>query len=725
MGAPAAPRRARNAHGARRAARAARARSPGDTGRAKPTDAIAASSVSTPSGSSRAGWRASFSSAAPGVGEVGRAARSLLKSPGLTATIVLTVGLGIGGCATIFSMVDALYLRPLPYPDASRLAWIYTDAPPNHFPFSVVDFQALQEGQTSFESIAATTRGGARASPPTTASSSSGWWRARPGSSRRGGCRWSAAARPTRSRGRTRSTRHGAGHPRVRRALPRRGGPGGRAREGRDAGRRAVRDHRDPPVLARAAGARRGDPAHPPTRAPTRKGPFFLQVYGRLRPGADPAAAERELRSLNTRLFPLWADSYQDRNASWGLMGVVEHARGDAGSLLGVLMAAVAMVLLISLTNAANLLVARVNARDRELAVRAALGATRGRIWSHLLVESALLAAAGAALGLGLARGGVALLPVMAGTWLRRAGEADLTLHTVGFALALAAAGGLVFAVVPALHRRREHHPGAALRAGGRSSTASASRQRSQRLLVAGQLAIVMPLLAGAALLLGSFVRLQRVDPGFDAEHLLTMGVMLSPVGYPDGAEPAALLGARAGAHRGHPGHGRSDAVQRAPPHERQRREQLRPGGSPHRSPASPSGWPLGGGRAQLLRGDGDPADRGPRLRGLRPRRRRAPRPPGGRGVGEAELPQREPRRASALLGRPDHGTRARPSSAWWAPCPTRGSARTRWGPCTSRPTSASTAAWLMVRTSGDPHDRGRQPCATSYAASIRRARWS
>ena len=91
-----------------------------------------------------------------------------------------------------------------------------------------------------------------------------------------------------------------------------------------------------------------------------------------------------------------------------GLMGVVEHARGDAGSLLGVLMAAVAMVLLISLTNAANLLVARVDARDRELAVRAALGATRGRIWSHLLVESSLLAAAGAALGLGLARAGVA-----------------------------------------------------------------------------------------------------------------------------------------------------------------------------------------------------------------------------------------------------------------------------------------------------------------------------
>lgn len=479
--------------------------------------------------------QASFSAAAPGLGEVGRAARSLLKSSGLTATIVLTVGLGIGGCATIFSMVDALYLQPVPYPDASRLAWIYTDAAPNRFPFSVVDFRALQEGQTSFGRVAAT-RAAGRALTTDDGVELTRVVEGTPGLLET----WGLSV----VRGRTPTEAEGApGAPGTALATP-----GFVARylgvtEPDAALGKAVTLDGEPyeiiGILPASLGPLARDVGIVPTlrlQPPTRKGPFFLQVYGRLRPGADPAAATRELRSLNTRLFPLWADSYQDRNASWGLMGAVERARGDAGSLLGVLMAAVAMVLLISLTNAVNLLLARVNGREREFAVRAALGATRGRIWSHLLVESALLAVGGAGVGLALARGGVALLPAMASNWLRRAGEADLTLHTVGFALALAAASGVFFAAVPALHRRREHHLGAALRAGGRSSTASVSRQRSQRLLVAGQLAIVMPLLAGAALLLGSFVRLQGVDPGFDADHLLTMAVMLSPEAYPDGA---------------------------------------------------------------------------------------------------------------------------------------------------------------------------------------------
>lgn len=477
--------------------------------------------------------RASSSAAAPGVGEVGRAARSLLKAPGLTATIVLTVGLGIGGCATIFSMVDALYLQPLPYADASRLAWIYTDAPPNRFPLSVVDFQALQEEQTSFERVAATRNTG-RALATGDGVELIRVTEGTPGLLET----WGLSP----LRGRAPTAADGAP------------GAAGTALVTPGFAARRLGVHDPAAALGRSV-TLDGEPYEvigilPPTlgplasetgilptlrlEPPTRKGPFFLQVYGRLRPGVASATATRELRSLNAALFPLWADSYQDRNASWGLAGVVERARGDAGPLLAVLMAAVAMVLLISLTNAANLLLARVAARERELAVRAALGATRGRIWSHLLVESALLATAGAALGLGLARGGIALLPLVAGEWLRRAGEAALTTHTLSFAVALATLSGAFFVVVPALHRRRAHRLGATLRAGGRSSTGTVSRQRSQRLLVAGQLAAVMPLLAGAALLLGSFVRLQRVDPGFDAERLLTMGVMLSPVDYPD-----------------------------------------------------------------------------------------------------------------------------------------------------------------------------------------------
>ena len=210
-----------------------------------------------------------------------------MKSPGLTGTIVLTVGLGIGGCATIFSMVDALYLRPLPYPDASRLAWIYTDAPPNHFPFSVVDFQALREGQTSFASIAAT-RGAGRAITTGDGVSSSGWWRAHPGLSDVG---------IVGGRGRTPTEAEGAP-----------GAPGtalvtpgfvqrylGAMDPATALGKVVTLD--DEPyeiigILPASIGPLARGVGILPTRRepPTRKGPFFLQVYGRLRPGTDPAA---------------------------------------------------------------------------------------------------------------------------------------------------------------------------------------------------------------------------------------------------------------------------------------------------------------------------------------------------------------------------------------------------------------------------------------------------
>jgi predicted permease len=468
----------------------------------------------------------------PGMGEVRRSVRSLLRAPALAATIVLTVGIGIGGCATIFSLVDALYLRPLPYPDAERLARIYTDAPPNRFNFSVVDFQALEAQQTTFERVAAIRRAG-RALATDDGAELLDVVEGTPGLIETWGLGLLRGRTPTEAEGRP-------------------GAPGtvllstgfvarwlGADEPALALGRALTLDGEPYEVIgilpASLGPLARGIEVLPTLRLepPRRKGPFFLQVYGRLARGVEPSEAARELRELNARLFPVWADSYQDRNASWGLAGVVTWARGDAGRLLIVLMGAVGMVLLIAITNAANLLLARVNGRGRELAVRAALGASAGTLRSHLLVESSLLALGGAALGLGMARAGIAALPVFAGGWLRRADEASLGAPTVGFALALAAGAGLLFAAVPAL-RRRERDLAGALRAGGRSATSSRSRQRSQRLLVAGQLAVVMPLLCGAALLLGSFARLQRVDPGFVADRVLTVGVLLSPATHPD-----------------------------------------------------------------------------------------------------------------------------------------------------------------------------------------------
>ena len=466
--------------------------------------------------------------------DVARSARALARAPLLTATVLVTVGLGIGGCTTIFSLVDALYLRPLPYPEASRVAAIYTDAPPNRFPLSVADFLALEEQQTSFESVGAYARDRRTLVTPDGADLLP-TLEVTPGLLDLWGIRPLQGRLPTAAEGApdappTVLITVGFAQRRMSAGPDGAGAVGGTLNLDGES-------HEVLAVLPASLGPlARGVEVVPTLRLepPTRKGPFFLRPFGRLRPGVDLPAAHAELRAINDRLFAVWADSYQDRNASWGLQPVPEYVRGDVGPLLAVLMAAVGMVLLIALANAANLLVARVNARGRELAVRAALGASRGRIWGHLLTESLLLAAGGVAVGLALARAGVAALPVVASSYLQRADEAALSTHVVLFALTLSALSGLLFSAVPALHRDRADGLAAELRLGGRSATAGRARQRTQRLLVAGQAALVVPLLAGAFLLLQSFLHLQNVDPGFDVGRLVSMQVSLSPAAYPE-----------------------------------------------------------------------------------------------------------------------------------------------------------------------------------------------
>lgn len=463
-----------------------------------------------------------------------QSARALARAPTLTGAILVTVGLGIGGCTVVFSLVDAYYLRPLPYPEAERLLWIHTDAPPNRFPFSVADFQALQEQQTSFTAVGAyggnrrTLRTADGVELVTTLEATPGLLDV-----------WGVSL----LQGRTPAPEEGApGAPPTalvtlgfaRRHLD--AGPRGEGAVGRSVDLDGV-PHEVLGVLPASLGPLVRTAEVVPTlrlEPPTRKGPFFLQVFGCLRPGVTAEAAHSELRSINARLFPVWADTYQDRNASWGFQGVRERVRGDVGPLLAILMAAVAMVLLIAVANAVNLLVARVNARGRELAVRAALGASRGRIWGHLLTESLLLAAGGVAVGLAAARLGVAALPAVASAYMPRSGEAEMSTNVVIFALALALASALLFATVPGLHHLRSGNLAHTLRTGGRGATAGRERQRSQRIMVAGQVALVAPLLTGAFLLLGSFLRLEGLDPGFDAPRVLSMRVSLSPAAHPD-----------------------------------------------------------------------------------------------------------------------------------------------------------------------------------------------
>ena len=458
--------------------------------------------------------------------------RNLLRVPGLALTVVVTVGLGIGATTAIFAAVNAALLQPLPYKDPDRLVRIYTDAPPYRFPFSVADYLALEAQQTRFEQIAGY-RGRAMAfSDGTVAERLTG---------REVSWTYFRLLGIAPAIGRDFTEQDGRpGNPRAavishglweRRLGSRPGVVGQPIRlDGADYTIAGIL----PPQLGPFE--RRQDffiAAQWST--PRRKGPFFITALGRLRDGAGPAAAASELHTINRRLFPLWKSSYQDDRATWNLMDLKAFVAGDIRTVAGVALAAVALVWLIATANAANLLVARVTSRRRELAVRAALGASRGRVVRYLLAESALLAIGAAAVGLSIAWGGIRLLQTAGANYLPRTQEIGLDGPVLWLLAAVTIASGVLFGAVPALY-------GAggpveeSLRSMGRSATGSRAVRRLRRGLVASQFAIATPLLVGAGLLLVSLNELRRVDLGFDTRNMLTGAIQLPAAQYPENA---------------------------------------------------------------------------------------------------------------------------------------------------------------------------------------------
>lgn len=468
-------------------------------------------------------------------------ARSLAKVPALTAAIVATVGIGIGGCTAIFAVIDVLFLRPLPYPDADRLQWVFNDAPQFEHPFSVADFNALQEGQTSFDGVAGYTYQELTFTSPERA------------------VRIPVAA-VTPGYLELLGIDLQAGRP----PLPDEGHPGAEPTvvitpgfANRYLGLSSTRTNDALGQVVKLGGndfqvigilhddfgpLNRWAEAFTTLRLeePTRKGPFFLRVYARLRDGIDPTLAEEELRALNSRLFPLWAESYQDEDTTWAMEPVRKLLQGDVDRLLVLLMGSVGLLLLTATANAANLLLARIGGRRREMAVRSAMGASRGRIVGHLLTESILLAVGGVALGLLLAHWAFGLLPNVASGYIPRLSELRLSGPVLGFAGSLALASGLLFGLISAI-QGSGGDLGATLRSGGRTATQGAKQQRVQRVLVVGQLALAMPLRAGAGLLLSSFSNLYRSDLGFDVHRLVSVTVPLDQSRYPDPATRTAF----------------------------------------------------------------------------------------------------------------------------------------------------------------------------------------
>jgi len=270
----------------------------------------------------------------------------------------------------------------------------------------------------------------------------------------------------------------------------------------------------------------------------TARGGHYCSVVAKLRAGVFADQAQQEMSGIAAGL----EQSYPDSNKGWGIL--VRRMQdvvvpGATRRMLLILLGAVGFVLVIACANVANMLLARALQRGREIAVRAALGASRGRIVRQLLTESFLLAAIGAIAGVVLAHWGTRSLLAANPGVLPRASDVRVDLTVLAFSSVVAVVTGLVFGLAPSLWATRSdlHET---LKEGGRSGTSGVLRQRLRGLLVVAELALALMLLVGAGLLLRSFARLQNVHPGFDSRSTLTLAAVLPRAKY---SEPSRVVG--------------------------------------------------------------------------------------------------------------------------------------------------------------------------------------
>ena len=464
--------------------------------------------------------------------------RLLRASPLTTIAAIVSLGLGIGGTTVMFSAVDAVLLRPLPYEHADRLVRVYaSSALGSRIDLSPGDFQDYRLAE-SFEGVAAMDA----ATMTLTGDGSPEQVRAQWVS----GNLFAVLGTPALA-GRT--------------FLPAEDRPGSAPAAMIGEGLWKRRYGGQPGILGQTitvAGhaievvgivpasfqldrttdlwllGDRGVPRYSriPGDLAQNRDIHTIEAIGRLRPGVTMAAAQQELSAIAARL----AREYPQWNTGWsaGVEPLQASIVGDTWRILVLLLAAVGLMLLIAAVNVANLLLVRTQARTLELTMRAALGADRGRLAAQVLVESLLLAAFGGLLGLLVATWGVELLVRLAPPGLPRIDEIAINGRVFAFALVSTAATGVGFGLWPAWRASRT----SLARVLGDESrgTVGRARRRAQFALVGGELAVAQVLLVGAGLLLASLSRLLAVDPGFDPRGLVAVDVSLPGTKYSDPA---------------------------------------------------------------------------------------------------------------------------------------------------------------------------------------------
>jgi putative ABC transport system permease protein len=449
-------------------------------------------------------------------------ARLLAKRPGFTFVAVLTLALGIGANTAIFSVVNAVLIRPLPYPQPDRLVTIRgNQSLPDlddikaqserveYFGGAVVqslDYTGEAEPLQVQAALCNADLFGVLGSRPLLGRVIS------PAEDVAGGARVVVLSYAFWQR------RTGGDPNVIGRSLPL-SGNSYTVIGVMPADFSMPREQADLWAAVRVAN---------PIAAQFR-GVHFLRTYLRLKPGVTVNEAQAEMAAIDARLAEQYPDENKDRHRL--LVPLHTFLVGDIRWPLLILFGAVAFVLLIACTNFANLLLARAASRQREMVIRAALGARRSRLIRQMVVESTMLAIFGGALGVVLAMWGVDLLVALRPANLPRLVAIGIDGRVLVFTLLLSLLTGIVFGFAPAWSAASAN-VSEALKEGGRSATAGFARQRLRSALVIAEIALALVLLAGAGLLIKSFALLRAVDPGFRPEGVMTMRVELPEARY-------------------------------------------------------------------------------------------------------------------------------------------------------------------------------------------------